>query len=212
MKAAVLALSAVFAGVALAAVFAPIKVMIDGKLVSSRAIQKDGLVYVPVTDLAKAMGKTYSFDKATNTAKLGGGATVKPVAGGGAFQAEGVDGKAGETLFNGITRATVATSFTPGDPYTTLEIEFRNAEKATKAYHFGYTATRYTLFDDAGTAIEGEMKNNDHYAVDLAQAEFRKILVSFRMPAGFKPSRLVIRLDTQVSGNPPRIEIFRVMF
>lgn len=205
MKGLVIALGLLCAAaVAFALAQSGIKVTLDGKPLSSRGFVKDGLVYIPANDVAKALGKTYAYDKAKKSARLGSA--------GGAFQTDGIEGKAGETLFNGITRFTVGTTLTPGEPYTILEIEARNAEKSNKTYKFGFTSTRYTVFDAAGIAIEGEMKNNDYYAVPLAQAEFRKVPVSFKFPAGFVPVRMVVRLETQVSGNPPRSEIFRITF
>lgn len=212
MKPLTLVLALLAASLAVAAlVFAPVKVTLDGKPLSSRGIVQNGVVYVPANDVARALGKSYAFDKKANVAKIGaaGGPAVPA---GGANQADGVAGKAGEVIFNGVTRLTVGTSFEPGDPYTLLEMEARNAERANKTYHFGYTSTKYTLFDPSGNAVEGEMKNNDHYAVDLPQGQFRKFKVSFRMPHGFVPARLVIHLSTQVPGNPAKMEVFRVSF
>lgn len=188
----------------LAIVQSGIKVTLDGKPLSSRGFVRDGQVYIPASDVAKALGKSYAYDKAKKTARLG--------TAGGTVQSTGVDGKAGETLFNGVTRLTVGTQFIPGDPYTLLDFEARNGENKEKTYHFGFTSTKYTLFDAAGQSVEGEMKNNDHYAVDLPPAEFRKFQVSFRFPAGFQPVRMVVRLSTQVPGNPAKIEVFRVAF
>ncbi len=216
MKGTLLLLASLAAVAALAVWFAPVKVLLDGKTLSTRGIVQNGQVYVPAADVAKALGKTYAFDKKANVAKLSGGSSAaNPGPGtpaGGADPSAGVDGKAGDVLFNGITRLTVGTELRVGDPYTTLEIEARNAEKVAKNYKFGFTSTRYTLFDSAGVAIEGEMKNNDHYVVELAQAEFRVVKVSFKLPPDYRPARLVVRLSTQVYGHPQKEEVFRVTF
>ncbi len=190
--------------IAIAAGQKAIQVSIDGKVVSSRGLLKDGVVYVRLDDLAKASGKSYSFDRAKAIAKV--------AAVGGTFQADGVEGMAGAFIDNGISRLKVATAFNDAGAENVLEIEVRNAEKQTKDYNFGFTVTKYTLFDSNGNAVEGTLIGSEMYSVGLAQAEFRKLNVKFRFPAGYAPTRLVIRLQTQISGKPPRSEIFRVNF
>lgn len=73
------------------------QVRIDGKVATSDVITRNGKTYVPISDVAKALGMT--------VVKNGSGWDL--VRAGGANMVQGLRGKIGEELFNGKYRFTV---------------------------------------------------------------------------------------------------------
>lgn len=93
----------IFAGIVVAAASAAwalqsgMKLYVGGKLASSGVIERNGVAYVPLKDVASAMGLGL-----TKTAR-----GYEMSAPGGANQVEGLNGKVGEVLFNGYFRMQV---------------------------------------------------------------------------------------------------------
>lgn len=84
------------------------QVRIDGKVATSDVITRNGKTYIPISDVAKALGMT--------VVKNGSGWDL--VRAGGANMVQGLRGKIGEELFNGKYRFTVvkvirSSSYTP---------------------------------------------------------------------------------------------------
>lgn len=84
------------------------QVRIEGKVATNDVITRNGKTYVPISDVAKALGMT--------VVKTGSGWDL--VRAGGANMVQGLRGKVGEELFNGKYRFTVvkvtrAASYTP---------------------------------------------------------------------------------------------------
>jgi hypothetical protein len=84
------------------AAFAPgVNLYISGGLVSSRVIQHEGIAYVPIADVAKALNQTV-VTKAD-------GYSLTPV--GGSVQVSGLNGKIGDKISNGEMMLTVVKAF-----------------------------------------------------------------------------------------------------
>ena len=81
---------------ALAAYYQASHLSIDGKLVSTSLIERNGVTYVPVRDVATALGKTLT--------KTASGYDIGGAVSGGAYQINGVTGKVGDVLFNCYAR------------------------------------------------------------------------------------------------------------
>ncbi len=108
-RAAILVLGASVAGLAAAVVAAAGGgLFINGKLASNDVRMINGTRYVPVSDVAKALGLTV-------TRRSDGGYDLNRP--GGADQVEGAPGKVGDTLFTGQWRVTVLNVETPVDTY-----------------------------------------------------------------------------------------------
>ena len=179
------------------------KLVLDGQTISTRGIVQNGQLYVPASDVAKALGKSYAYNAATKTGNISDS--------GGANQNEGASGNVGEWITNGRTRVKLEPGFTDGERgKKLLSFEFRNAEKKVKSFNFGYTATDYILYDAEGNSKEGELEGSEAYSVDLQPAAMQKIRVYYKFEDDFKPVRLVITLGTQISGNPAKQETFRI--
>lgn len=197
---------AIAAGVCVAAMAfayqASAKLVLDGQTISSKGIIQNGQLYVPASDVAKALGKNYAFNAATKTGTISDG--------GGANQNDGVSGNVGEWLTNGRTRMKLEPGFTDKDDRKLLSFEFRNGEKKPKDFHFGYVQTDYTLYDEDGNSKQGELEGSEAYAASLQPAAMQRIKVWYRFGDDFKPVRLVVTLGTQISGNPAKVEVFRI--
>src|SRR6187551_156373 len=93
--AAVLGVSALAAASALAQ--NGVRLILNGKVASTRVRMINGAPYAPLADIARATGQTL--------VKRGGGYEI--IAAGGANQVEGLRGKVGDTLFDGKWRLKV---------------------------------------------------------------------------------------------------------
>lgn len=178
------------------------KLVLDGQTISTKGIVQNGQLYVPAADVAKALGKNYSYNAATKTGSMADG--------GGANQNDGVSGNVGEWLTNGRTRMKLDSGFTTRDDKKLLSFEFRNGEKKPKSFHFGYVDTDYILYDEDGNSKQGELDGNEAYNATLQPAAMQRIKVWYRFEDDFKPVRLVVTLGTQISGNPAKVEVFRI--
>lgn len=178
------------------------KLTLDGQTISTRGIVQGGQLFVPAADVAKALGKTYAYNAGTKTGTIADG--------GGASQNDGVSGKVGDWLTNGRTRIKLEPGFTEGDGKKFLTFEVRNGEKKLKDYHFGFTVTDYVLYDEQGNSKAGELEGSEAYSVGLQPAAMQRFKVYYRFEDDFKPVRLVVTLETQISGNPAKNEVFRI--
>lgn len=95
MKRFLVALAITVAAVAALAVYLQSsKVFVNGELASSGVIERNGVSYVPIKDIAAALK--------LNVQKTSRG--IELTSAGGANQAEGITGKIGDMLFNGFAR------------------------------------------------------------------------------------------------------------
>lgn len=185
------------------ATFAPTyKLTLDGQVVTTEGTLINGRLFVPADSIAKALGKSYTYKPGSTVATID--------ANGGQFQATGAEGKTGSWLFNGRTRVMLGTSFEDLNDRKVISLEVRNAEPTKKGYNFGFQNTKYTLYDADGNSIEGNIVSDDYYSYDIQPATMKRIQVKYRFTEGFKPVRMVLSLQTQISGHPPKDEIFRI--
>lgn len=178
------------------------KLVLDGQTISTKGIVQNGQLYIPASDVAKALGKSYAYNSATKTGSI--------TDGGGATQNDGVNGNADEWLTNGRTRVKLNSGFEDKDGKKLLSFEFRNGEKKPKSYNFGFPQTDYILYDEDGNSKEGELEGGEAYSVGIQPAAMQRIKVWYRFGDDFKPVRLVVTLGTQISGNPAKVEVFRI--
>lgn len=202
MKRFALALGLVSFGAIAWSMFQGAKLVLDGQTISTRGIVQGGQLYVPASDVAKALGKSYAYNAGTKTGSIADG--------GGTNQNDGVSGNAGDWLTNGRTRIKLEPGFTEKDNKKLISFEVRNGEKKLKNYKFGYVATDYILYDEEGNSKEGELEDRDAYSVDLQPAAMKRFKVYYKFDESFKPVRLVVILGTQISGNPAKDEVFRI--
>lgn len=202
MKRAVwIALSVVLAGAAFAYVRQnAITIHLDGSLVSERGLMHEGEVYVPLKDVAAATGRDLTVEGSAAKLEYKGGQNEQP----------GVAGKVGATLFNGVTRLTAGTPSREGSKLR-LPLEVRNAGDKEKSYRFGFSKSSYEAYDEEGVRAVGKIPGRDFYTATVAPAAFVQPVAEFDLPAGFEPKRIVLRIHTQVPGNDPQLEVFRIM-
>ena len=195
-------ITAIFA-IAFAAEVKNVVVKMDGNVLTSKGLTINGQLYVPASDVAKALGKSLTFSPASKSAII--------QSAGGANAAEGANGKLGDWLFNGRTRAKMsAIEELNGEYFVT--IEYRNGEKVRKQYYFGFTESATIFFDDADNQFEAVLADrNKDYAIWLEPGSPYKVKYKFKENISGKTiKRCVLRVLTQVSGNPAKQEVFRI--
>lgn len=106
------------------------QVRIEGKVATNDVITRNGKTYVPISDVAKALGMT--------VVKTGSGWDL--VRAGGANMVQGLRGKVGEELFNGKYRFTVVKitrtpSYTPQFAKLGFDLTPASAENEIVAIH-----------------------------------------------------------------------------
>jgi hypothetical protein len=94
MKRAVLLLALAATVTVFAAYLAPSRMTLNGQTVSTNVIERDGVAYVPIKDVAAALKM--------NISKTSSSYDLSPT--GGANQINGLNGKVGDVLFNGYAR------------------------------------------------------------------------------------------------------------
>jgi hypothetical protein len=198
--------SIALASVAAASYQAAGKLILDGTTISTRGIVQNGQLYVPAADVAKALGKAYAYNSANRTGTISDA--------GGASQNLGPSGNVGEFITNGRTRIKLDPGFTdvqtPAGIEKHVTFEVRNGEKIRKSYSFGFGTTDYTLYDEQGNSKEGELVGTEFYSIWLQPAAMQRFKVKYKFGEDFKPVRMVVVLTTQLSGNPVKMETFRI--
>ncbi len=181
-----------------------ISVMMDGKPLSSKGLVVGGQLYVPAADVARALGMSVSYKQGSGTASL--------ASTGGANQANGPEGKLDEWLFNGKTRLRVLSSTESSSDGTVYTLEVKNAEKVAKDYNFQSNSTKLTMYDSSDHEVIGTLQNRDDGFKTLPAASPYKVKWVFPIKDGFTPVRMVIYIHTQISGDSPVDEAFRIKF
>jgi|GEM_PF-6522157 len=127
-------------------------IIINNKLIEMNSYTSNGIIFVPVTELARAMGAKVLIDPSGNI-------NISTSLAGGAYEIKGVEGSIGQTLFNGITRFMVKSvaeaELDPlgskplsGGKFILVSVKVKNGSK--KARDYGYAMHRITLVDDKG--------------------------------------------------------------
>jgi hypothetical protein len=178
-----------------------VTVSFDGQAMSSKAIIRDGILYIPAADVTKATGRTLKTDTPGKAYGL--------VLSGGVNAADGASGKARDVLFNGTTRLTVSSPAVEGDRLI-LNMEVRNAEKKTKTYYVMPSESKFLLLDSQGNSMDAMSVSESFF--DLEPGSMKKFSVKYDISKGFTPDRIVVTLHTHVPGNSPKKETFRVKF
>jgi hypothetical protein len=178
-----------------------VSISFDGQPMTSKAIIRNGVLFIPAEDVARATGRNLKAEVP--------GKSYSFMPSGGANAAEGASGKAGDVLFNGTTRLTVISPMIEGDRLI-LNMEVRNAEKKTKTYYVTLSESKYPLFDSQGNSLE-PMSVSESFP-ELEPGSMKKFVVKYDISKGFKPERMVVTLHTHVPGNSPKKETFRIKF
>lgn len=215
-RAALLAAAAVFAapvavgGVALAQGRA-MTLLYGGKPASARLRVIGGETYVPVRDVAKALGMEVVKRDA---------ATLELTRAGGANQLEGTRGKVGDVLFNGHWRFQVnkirvvrkydrineyygETEIAPneGEVLLVAECTARNGRKETTALRVIQDKTAVAAQDDTTAPMVGcDMKTDGArtYSPGVLPGAAFKVVLCFSVPRDFQPKDLVVTLQANL--------------
>lgn len=180
-----------------------ITVTLEGKPITKSGRVINGKLYIPADEAAKAFGHKLEYKSGASSAKF--------VLAGGANPEQGADGLVDEWLFNGITRLMLMSNWQTENGKVVFTLEVRNAERASKIYRFGFSEAQFLLFDAKGNQVTVNlMELNKDYSVDVKPATPYRVRYGCVFPEGFEPIRAVIRIPTQIQGNPMRIELFRV--
>lgn len=180
-----------------------ITVTLDGKPFTKKGAVINGQLYVPASDVAKAFSLDLKYDAANSAATF--------TTSGGQEAATGAEGKTDEWLFNGHTRVKLSSATSTIARGTVYLLEVRNADKKTKVFNFGFSETQLLLLDADENQVPGALVDRDKdYSVWVQSATPYRAKFVFKTPEGFAAKRMVIRLQTQISGNQPVQEVFRV--
>lgn len=134
-----------------------LKLLLNGKVASTRIRVLGGQPYVPLTDIARALGQS--------VAKTSGGYEIGTA--GGANQIAGLTGKVGDTLFDGswrfqVTKVTEAQTYS--DRYTQKRPEEYTAEENSKLVLVDVTVKNGTLQQNSLSMSQFDGKNNTSLA------------------------------------------------
>lgn len=180
-----------------------VTVTLEGQPITKNGRIINGKLYIPADEAAKAFGHKLEYKSGASSAKF--------VLAGGANPEQGADGIVDEWLFNGITRLMLMSNREIENGKVVFMLEVRNAERASKIYRFGFSEAQFLLFDAKGNQVTVNlMELNKDYSVDVKPATPYRVRYGCTFPDGFEPIRAVIRIPTQIQGNPMRIELFRV--
>ena len=178
--------------------------VVNGQVVSDKAIVVNGKTYVPLSAL-KSLGVASSLKGTTLTLGNQGSTQPSSTASGGANARAALEGCVGETLFNGVWRLKVLKlepiSKGENQPGWGVTVELRNGTKVTTAvYRTGLTGINLVLPNgNALTFDEYEGQSFTHN--DLAQAAGVTTQLKFYFPSGTpakdapRPEKLVVQFD-----------------
>ena len=181
---------------------------INGKTVAGGALVYKGKTYVSV-DALKAAGVGVKSTAGGVELTFPTAATTSTGAGG-AGQQTGVEGKAGEWLFNGIWRFQVM-SIQRADPTTDgagwkAKVEIRNGTKLGGYAPSGTGWSGMTLVLEDGNSIPARSDAPELRDGALAQGAGNSQTVLFETESKSKPVRLILRFDPKgLEGTPPSL-------
>jgi len=165
----------------------------------------DGQLYVPASDVAKALSMNLSYKS--------GGSIATMVGSGGMNAAEGPQGKMDEVLFNGKTRLTLLSETESSSKGTVYTLEVRNAEAKPKRYLFGQkNRTQFSFYDESNMQVDASLVDFNKDLMPLVEpgTPYRAKWV-VKIPEGFVAKKIVIRLGAQFPANPATEEVFRIV-
>ena len=181
---------------------------INGKAVAGGALVYKGKTYVSI-DALKAAGVGVKSTAGGVELTLPTAATTSTGAGG-AGQQNGVEGKAGEWLFNGIWRFQVM-SIQRADPTTDgagwkAKVEIRNGTKLGGYAPGGTGWSGMTLVLEDGNSIPARSDAPELRDGALAQGAGNSQTAFFETESKSKPVRLILRFDPKgLEGTPPSL-------
>ncbi|WP_395094250.1 hypothetical protein [Armatimonas sp.] len=183
---------------------------INGKAVAGGALVYRGKTYVSI-DALKAAGVGVKSTTGGVELTLPTAATTSTSTGaGGASQQNGVEGKGGEWLFNGIWRFQVI-SIEKADPATDgagwkAKVEIRNGTKLGGYAPGGTGWSGLTLVLEDGNSIPARSDAPELRDGGLAQGASNSQTVFFETESKSKPVRLILRFDPKgLEGTPPSL-------
>lgn len=178
------------------------RLRINGRAAADAPITVKGKTYVSLDSLRAAGIAIHSANGLVELTLPG-----QTVADGGAGQQNGVEGKLGEWLFNGIWRFRVI-SVTPTDPATIgagwqAKVEIRNGTKFS-GYSPGGTGWQgISIVTEDGTSINAASDAPELRDKGLAQGASNAVTLFFPTDSASKPSRVILRFDPRgLEGTP----------
>lgn len=216
-KTMLLAIFAVSSGLGFGLYLQSTSLYINGNLASSGVIEKNGVSYVPIKDVASAL--KLSIQKTARGFELSDS--------GGANQVEGITGKVGDMLFNGTIRFQVVKVYDAGKSYRRIHsgdntditpipegndlmvvvCKLKNGvQKAVSPYYPGGDTTALT--DSDGHSYPPRRFSDSPPIGDVLPGSTVDFALVFDVPPGTKLKDFVY--EPQVSGVPPHQKKFRV--
>jgi hypothetical protein len=178
------------------------RVKINGKLSADPPLTVKGKTYVSV-DALKAAGARVQVSGGVMEVTLGAGSSVQ----GGTNQQAGVEGKAGEWLFNGIWRFRVI-SLTKADPAKQgagwlAQVEIRNGSKFNGYSPGGTGWEGLSIVLEDGASIGAVSDAVDLSSKGLAIGASNTQTIYFETESVSKPVKLILRLNPKgLEGTP----------
>lgn len=172
------------------------RLRINGTPASDAPITVKGKTYVSVDSLRSAGISVRSANGIMDLTLPGG---AQQAADGGAGQQNGVEGKTGDWLFNGIWRFRVL-SVSPADAATVgagwqAKVEIRNGTKFS-GYSPGGTGWQgITIVTEDGTSVAAASDAPELRDKGLAQGASNAVTLFFPTDSASKPTRIILRLD-----------------
>lgn len=193
------------------------KLYLNGKVASTNIIVQNGVAYVPIKDIAAALDM--SAEK-----RADGYALVKA---GGANQVEGVQGKIGDELFNGLYRVKVVKvtrqesytrQFSKGDAVTApngqevvaVVLKLKNGTKQSQLIDLVYPGSNTGLTDSNGQSygpVTGLASDTPSRAATLLPGAAVDSALVFFVPKGIAFKDLVFQMGNNPSGPAFRISL-----
>lgn len=178
------------------------RIKIDGKVVPGQSISVKGKTYIPL-DALRAGGLGVRLSGGVVELSTAGGAAT---ATGGANQQEGVEGKIGEWLFNGVWRFRVLSvekaSADVGEGWV-AKVEIRNGSKFNGYSPAGTGGEGISLVTEDGASFAAASNAVDLMDKGLAQGASNIQSVYFATGSASLPTRLILRFNTQGVANTP---------
>jgi hypothetical protein len=178
------------------------RIKIDGKVVPGQSLTVKGKTYIPLDSLkAGGIGVRLAggMVELTSAARSTGAA-------GGANQQEGLEGKLGDWLFNGVWRfRVISVEKAPpslGEGWA-AKVEIRNGSKFG-GYSPGGTGWQgLSLVTEDGNSLGAASDAVDLQSQGLAQGAANAQTVFFATESASKPVRIILRFDSQGIANTP---------
>jgi len=175
-------------------------IRVNGKSVPGSMVMVGGKPYIPLSALKAAGAKVVTANGVTS---------IEISAAGGANQQDGVEGKIGDWLYNGIWRFRVTNIAKQSDPSGwTVAVEIKNGTNSNGYAPAGTGWQGVTLVLVDGTVVTARSDAPELRDSPINQAAGNKETLYFDTDSPSEPDRLILRFDPKgVEGTPLKFSV-----